>query len=58
MGRHHRLQCLLMAKTYPCQEVELDFIAKTAIYARTRAAMKDLPALLLAVGSFVLLQVR
>ena len=32
-----------------CQEVEPEFIARTAIYAREQGAMKDLPALLCAV---------
>jgi 60 kDa SS-A/Ro ribonucleoprotein len=32
-------------------EVDAQFVAKTAIYARVRAAMKDMPALLLAVLS-------
>ena len=33
------------------RELEAEFIAKTAIYARTRGSMKDVPALLLAVLS-------
>ncbi len=33
------------------KELDADFIAKTAIYAREKAAMKDMPALLLAVLS-------
>src|SRR5690349_4441395 len=32
-----------------CAQVEAEFIAKTAIYARQRGFMKDMPALLLAV---------
>jgi 60 kDa SS-A/Ro ribonucleoprotein len=32
-----------------CNAVDAEFVAKTAIYARTRGYMKDLPALLLAV---------
>jgi 60 kDa SS-A/Ro ribonucleoprotein len=34
-----------------CHEVEPEFIAKTALYARTKGHMKDMPALLLAVLS-------
>lgn len=34
-----------------CEKVEADFIAKTAVYARERGLMKDMPALLLAVLS-------
>jgi len=33
------------------KEVDAEFIAKTALYARSRGAMKDVPALLLAVLS-------
>lgn len=34
-----------------CERVEPEFIAKTALYARTKGYMKDMPALLLAVLS-------
>ena len=34
-----------------CREVEPEFIARTALYARTKGYMKDMPALLLAVLS-------
>jgi len=34
-----------------CRKVDADFIARTAIYARERGKMKDLPALLCAVLS-------
>src|SRR5262249_27517982 len=34
-----------------CQEIEPEFIARTAIYARRRGHMKDLPALLCAILS-------
>src|SRR3954463_9803600 len=32
-----------------CEKVEPEFVAKTAVYARERGLMKDMPALLLAV---------
>src|SRR3982751_320264 len=32
-----------------CKKVEPEFVAKTAVYARERGLMKDMPALLLAV---------
>lgn len=32
-----------------CEKVEAEFVAKTAVYARERGLMKDMPALLLAV---------
>src|SRR5919205_1398919 len=32
-----------------CEKVEPEFVAKTAVYARERGFMKDMPALLLAV---------
>src|SRR5215211_7882479 len=32
-----------------CEQVEAEFVAKTAVYARRRGLMKDMPALLLAV---------
>src|SRR5215470_4200986 len=34
-----------------CDKIEPEFIARTAIYARERGAMKDMPALLCAVLS-------
>src|SRR5688572_18584398 len=34
-----------------CEAVEPEFIARTALYARTKGSMKDMPALLLAVLS-------
>src|SRR6187431_2494889 len=34
-----------------CEQVEPEFLAKTALYARTKGYMKDMPALLLAVLS-------
>lgn len=34
-----------------CQQVDAEFIARTAVYARTKGYMKDMPALLLAVLS-------
>lgn len=34
-----------------CKEIDAEFIARTAVYARERGAMKDIPALLCAVLS-------